>query len=102
MRWARRPLEPAYSRWKANAPLEHLHQYAPNLRRLRAIGFDVGRADQYHFIPVTTRALSRALTNLGITHTFEEYEGDHVNRRGERTVTRLMPFFDATLSNQIH
>lgn len=93
----RRPLEPANGRWKANAPLEHLQQYAPNLRRLLAIGFDVGWADQYHFIPVTTRALSRALTDLGIAHAFEEYEGDHVNRRGERTVTRLLPFFAATL-----
>ena len=93
----RRPLQPAYSRWNANAPLEHLQQYARNLRRLRAIGFDVGRADQYHFIPVTTRALSGALTDLGIAHTFEEYEGDHVNRRGERTVTHLLPFFAAAL-----
>jgi len=93
----RRPLEPAYSQWVANAPLEHLEQYAANLRRLRAIGFDAGRADQYHFIPVTTRALSRALTALGIPHTFEEYEGDHVNRRGERTVTHLLPFIAAAL-----
>ena len=93
----RRPLEPGYSRWAANALLEHLQQYAANLRRLRAIGFDAGRADQYTFIPVTTRALSQALTALGIPHTFEEYEGDHVNRRGERTVTRLLPFIAAAL-----
>jgi enterochelin esterase-like enzyme len=93
----RRPLEPAYGQWKANAPLGHLQEYAPNLRRLVAIGFDVGRADQYHFIPVTTRALSRALTDLGVAHAFEEYEGDHVNRRGERTVTRVLPFFGAAL-----
>jgi S-formylglutathione hydrolase len=91
------PLEPAYSRWNANMLLEHLQRYAPNLRRLQGIGFDVGRGDQYHFIPLTTRALSRALTDLGITHTFEAYEGDHVNRRGERTVTRLLPFFAAHL-----
>jgi S-formylglutathione hydrolase len=93
----RRPLEPVYGRWKANALLENLQQYAPNMRRLKAIGFDVGRADQYRFIPVTTRALSRALTSLGIAHAFEEYEGDHVNRRGERTVTRVLPFFAAAL-----
>jgi S-formylglutathione hydrolase len=72
-------------------------QYVPNMRRLKAIGLDVGRADQYRFIPVTTRALSRALTSLGIAHAFEEYEGDHMNRRGERTVTHVLPFLSAAL-----
>jgi hypothetical protein len=69
----------------------------PNLRKLLAIGLDVGRRGQYPFIPVTTRALSRALTGLQIEHKFEEYEGDHTNRRGERTVTHLLPFFTAVL-----
>ena len=53
--------------------------------------------DQHPFIPVTTRALSRAPTGLQIEHKFEEYEGDHANRRGERTVTHLLPFFTAVL-----
>jgi S-formylglutathione hydrolase len=94
----RRPAEPAYSRWLANLPLEVLPRYASNLRRLRGIAFDVGRADQYAFIPITCRELDRALTAIGVPHVFEEYEGDHTNRRGERTVTRLLPFFEATLA----
>lgn len=93
----RRPVEPAYSRWLANLPLEMLPRYTSNLRRLRGIAFDVGRADQYAFIPITCRELDRALTTLRVRHVFEEYEGDHTNRRGERTITRLLPFFQATL-----
>jgi hypothetical protein len=74
-----------------------LPRYAGNLRRLRAIAFDVGRQDQYRFIPPTVRALSRELTPRLIRHRSEEYEGDHASRRGERMVTRVLPFFAATL-----
>jgi S-formylglutathione hydrolase len=91
------PREPTYARWRANTVLGMLPRYAGNLRRLRAIAFDVGRQDQYHFIPPTVRALSRELTRRGIRHRSEEYEGDHASRRGERMVTRVLPFFAATL-----
>jgi hypothetical protein len=39
-------------------------RYEANLRKLRRIGFDVGRADQYALLPETTPALSRALAAM--------------------------------------
>ena len=91
------PRQPAYGRWRANTILDMLPDHVDDLRRLRAIGFDVGRQDQYRFIPITTRTLARELTRLGVRHRFEEYEGDHASRRGERMVSRVLPFFDDAL-----
>jgi S-formylglutathione hydrolase len=91
------PREPAYAQWQANTVLGMLPHYVGNLRRLHAIAFDVGREDQYRFIPPTVRALSRELTRRGIRHQVEEYDGDHASRRGERMVTRVLPFFSGTL-----
>jgi len=91
------PRQPAYGRWRANTILDMLPDHIGDLRRLRAIGFDVGRQDQYRFIPTTTQTLARELTRLGVAHRFEEYEGDHGSRRGERMVSRVLPFFDHAL-----
>ena len=52
--------------------------------------------DQFRHIPTTTRALSAALTKLGVDHVFEEYNGDHRNRMmgpGGRLATEVLPYF---------
>jgi hypothetical protein len=38
------------------------------------------------------------LTNFGVTHTYEEYEGDHTNKVYERVETSVLPFFSKHLS----
>ena len=45
--------------------------------KLRGLRFDSGYEDEFQFIPPNARALSSVLTNLGIPHKFEEYNGDH-------------------------
>jgi enterochelin esterase-like enzyme len=47
---------------------------------LRGLKFDSGYEDEFKLIPPTLRALSPALTKLGIDYVFEEYNGDHRNR----------------------
>jgi hypothetical protein len=42
--------------------------------------------------------LDQALTRLGIAHVYEEYDGDHTNRRAERIELRVLPFFSEHLS----
>ena len=90
------PNEPAYSKWQEYSPIQMVKKYRKNLMKLRGIRFDSGYEDEFQFIPPNSRALSRELTNNGIDHIFEEYNGDHRNRlpgkRG-RMVTEVLPYF---------
>jgi hypothetical protein len=66
----------------------------PNLERYRAIAIDVGDSDP---LGADNTRLDAALTRLGIEHEFEEYEGDHMNRVGERFRDHVLPFFSREL-----
>jgi S-formylglutathione hydrolase len=83
-------------KWMANAPLYMIDQYVPNLRSLKAIGMDAGSKDEP--IASTVRTLDEVLTNYGIAHAFEIYDGDHRNRIGERLEKKALPFFSNSLS----
>ena len=86
------PHPPTYARWQAAMPLTMLDAQLANIRRLRAIGFDVGTSDHFRHIPVTVRALDRELTARGIAHTFTEFAGGHTDRAQERLVEHALPF----------
>jgi enterochelin esterase-like enzyme len=81
-------------KWLANAPLLMVDQYAPSLKRYRAIALDVGNADPLREDNVN---LDASLTRLRIPHDFEQYEGDHGNRVRERFETKVLPFFSRHL-----
>jgi S-formylglutathione hydrolase FrmB len=93
----RQRIEQVEARWSANMPLAMVDQYRTNLKRLRAIAFDAGRRDQFTHIPPTNRAFSAALKRNDISHTFEEYDGDHNNKAVLRVETKLLPFFSRVL-----
>jgi enterochelin esterase-like enzyme len=80
----------------ANATLVVVDQHIPHIKRLKAIAFDVGTEDRG--IAAASKELDQVLNNYGIAHTFEVYEGDHVNRIAERIRTKMLPFFSAHLS----
>jgi enterochelin esterase-like enzyme len=84
------------ARQSANATLVMIHQYIPNLKRLKAIGLDAGTKDMG--ISGATKELDRVLTDYGIAHFYESYEGDHLNRIAERLQTKTLPFFSEHLS----
>lgn len=84
------------ARWAANAPLAMVHQYVPALKKYKAIAIDAGDKDMG--INNTVKALDQILSDYGIQHTSEIYEGDHVNRIAERLVTKVLPYFGANLS----
>jgi S-formylglutathione hydrolase FrmB len=96
-RGKRERVEEAEARWSANMPLAMVDQYHTNLKRLRAIAFDVGRRDQFTHILPTNRAFSEALKRNGITHTFEEHDGDHNDQAPLRIEVSLLPFFSRVL-----
>lgn len=95
---ARQVSEVQQARWSANMPVAMLDQYRSNLARLGAIAFDVGSQDENRHIRAGARDFDAGLTRNGIPHEFEQYEGTHMSRIGERLETRAFPFFSRALA----
>jgi S-formylglutathione hydrolase len=85
------------AKWHAASPLAMIDQYVTNLRKYHAIMSDVGLQDQYG-LTGQNKQLEQMMTDLGIMHTFETYEGDHTNKIPERVESKVLPFFSRNLS----
>ena len=83
------------AKWVANAPLEMVKNYVPGLQQYYAIAIDVGTKDS---LVTTNRQLNELLTTLKVSHAYEEYDGDHTNRVGERLERSVLPFFSRNLA----
>jgi len=86
--------------WNKNLPVEMIHDYEDNLRKLKALKLDWGRNEDFPHIPITCRDFSQKLENLGINHYTEEYIGDHGNKLWTddgRALNDMLPFFDRYL-----
>ena len=82
------------SKWTANAALSMVDQYAANLKRYYAVAIDVGARDQ---LLGSNRQLHEALVRLKVPHYYEEYDGDHMDKIGERLERNVVPFFSTYL-----
>ena len=78
-------------KWDANRPLNNLDQYIFNIKKLAAIGFDAETKDVS--IAESIKRLDIGLNKYGIRHSFEIYEGDHLNRVAERIEKKMLKFF---------
>jgi enterochelin esterase-like enzyme len=85
------------AKWVANSPLAFVDQYGLSLKTYHAIAMDVGDQDN---LAATNRQMDQSLTQLGVAHTFEVYEGNHGNRVKERFETKVLPFFSENLKAQ--
>jgi S-formylglutathione hydrolase len=83
------------AKWAANAPLVMLERYVPALKSYYAIFIDIGSKDN---LIAANRQLHEAMTRLTIPHGYEEYDGDHTNKVGERIERSLLPFFSMNLA----
>jgi enterochelin esterase-like enzyme len=83
------------AKWVANAPLEMIDQHAANLNAYYAIFVDIGTGDS---LLASNRQLHDAMTRLRIPHAYEEYDGDHTNKVGERIERSVLPFFSTKLA----
>ncbi|HXP83082.1 MAG TPA: alpha/beta hydrolase-fold protein [Bryobacteraceae bacterium] len=93
-------VQPAVAaKWVANSPLAMVPQYVTNLKKLHAIAMDVGLQDG---LLATNQEMDQSLAQLGVTHTFETYEGDHNSRVKERFETKVLPFFSNQLAVAAH
>ena len=69
-------IEARWKAWLAHDPIHMVKRHAKALRSLRGIYIDCGWRDQYH-IHYGTRILSKRLAELGIAHTYEEFDDNH-------------------------
>ena len=83
------------AKYAANSPLVMIDQYVTNLKKYHAIMGDVGTQDG---LAASNRQMDQILTDFGVKHTFETYEGDHTNRVKERFELKVLPFFSNNLS----
>lgn len=83
------------AKWAANAPLAMVDQYVPQLKQYRAIALEVGLQDT---LLRTNQELDALLTQSGVPHTYETYEGDHNNRVPVRIEQNVLPFFSKNLT----
>ncbi len=82
------------AKWIANSPLAMVDQYVPNLKQYHAVMLDVGLQDG---LAESNQEMDRSLTRLGVAHTFETYEGDHMNHVKDRFALKVLPFFSEKL-----
>ena len=78
------------ARFAANSPQAMLPSHVGALRKMTAVTMDVGEQDG---LIGANRTLSETMTRYGVEHSFETYEGDHVNRIGQRFEENVLPFF---------
>ena len=83
------------AKWAANDPLATIDQNISQLKKYRAIAADVGLQDP---LLVSNRAMEDLLTRSSVPHSFETYEGDHLNKVAERVETKVLPFFSKNLT----
>jgi enterochelin esterase-like enzyme len=83
------------AKWIANSPAAMIDQYIPNVKKYRAIAMDVGLQDT---LLKSIQDFDASLTKLGITHTFETFEGDHSNHLHNRIEDKVLPFFSENLA----
>lgn len=85
------------AKWMANSLMVMLQQYAPNLKKMKAIDMNVGLQDA---LLQTNRDMDAALTDAAVPHHFETFEGDHNGQVRLNFETKVLPFFSRELAFQ--
>jgi S-formylglutathione hydrolase len=91
-----KPRPDVAAKWAANAPLTMVDQYVASLAKYYSIGIEIGTMDP---LLASNRQLHDAMTRLRIPHSYEEYEGDHTNKVGERIERNVLVFFSKNLAS---
>jgi S-formylglutathione hydrolase FrmB len=83
------------AKWMANSLMVMLQEYAPNLQKMKAIRMNAGTEEP---LLQPNRDMDEALTNAGVSHKFEIFEGDHNGKVGVNFETKVLPFFSDELA----
>lgn len=84
------PVDAVLAQFTANSPVAMASQYVPALQSFRAIRLDIGTQD---FLIRGNEALVEALKRSGVPHSYETYDGDHMNQIAPRVEKLVLPWF---------
>ncbi len=85
-----KPRPMVQAKWMANSLMVMLQEYAPNLRKMKAIEMNVGTMDG---LMAQNRDMDEALTDAHVPHHFETFEGDHNGQVPMNFEKKVLPFF---------
>ncbi|QQS42769.1 MAG: esterase [Acidobacteriota bacterium] len=71
-------LEGVWQRWLEHDPVHLAEKHADSLRSMELLYIEAGTSDEFG-LDIGARVLSKKLTELGIDHVHEEFEGGHFN-----------------------
>ena len=88
----------AYNRIASNMPVNMVVPLLSNIIQLKAIFIEFGAQDNFAHIPIGAEELSQKLSQAGVAHTLEVFEGDHGDHFVERITDHLLPWMSRQLS----
>ncbi len=71
-----------------------------NANKLRVIGLEFGREDEFRHLPATVEQLYAGLQEARAQVQLQEFDGHHSDHLGERLELRVLPFFAFALSSR--
>lgn len=82
----------AYRRIASNMPVNMVIPLLPNILQLRAIFIEYGAQENFSHIVIGAQELSQRLSDAGVSHTLEIFQGDHLDHLTERIANHLLPW----------
>ncbi|MBV8896368.1 MAG: prolyl oligopeptidase family serine peptidase [Acidobacteriaceae bacterium] len=82
----------AFSRIAGNMPVNMVIPLLPNIIQLKGIFFEYGAQENFSGIVFGAQELSQKLSEAGVSHTLEVFQGDHGNHLSERISERMLPW----------
>ena len=87
-------IEERWTNWLSRDPVVMADSHAGNLKRLRALWIECGKADQYNLL-YGARRLQRKLAAAGVEHVYEEFDDNHSGL--DYRLDRCLPFLAKAL-----
>ncbi|MBV9156269.1 MAG: alpha/beta fold hydrolase [Acidobacteriaceae bacterium] len=91
----------AFSRISEKLPANMVRPLLANIVQLKGIFIEYGAQENFTHIPIGAQEVSRELSEAGVPHTLEVFEGDHGNHFGQRLADRMLPWMSKQLNAEI-
>lgn len=84
-----------WSRWLQHDPVRLAEKHVDELKSLKLLFLDAGKRDEFS-LDIGARILSKRLTDLGVEHIHEEFDGGHFNisHRQDRSLELISEHVD--------
>lgn len=88
----------AFSRIAMNMPANMVIPLLTNIVQLKGIFIEYGAQENFTHIIIGAQELSQKLTQAGVSHTLEVFQGDHGNHFNQRMRERMLPWISKQIA----